>query len=377
MRFDASTATVPATTFDARTYGGTVEFYINALAGYSVVGAATGSYSFSSAVSCVATGGGVVTVDLDDATDATYTLSSSLTIDVGCDFQAPSSTTIIVQGNFTNNESFTANAGTVQLSGTSSINGLTDTNFNNLIIGDNTYDTVTVNGTDDPIVAGTLTFTQPAASTNTLSISSGRTVTCTGSTDIAGTVGTVSGAGTIVFKSATTGGPGTAVTLSSLIRFDATTASIPAAVFDARTYGGGVELYSAGGSARTVTAIDSATYTFSANVTTTCTGCTGGLVLDLDGVADSTISVAGTLTIGASTTLQAPSSTTLTLGGNYTNSGTFTHDSGTVQFTGADVAINGTINLTMIFLGFMMILYQIMLELSGNERFFKTFIYSC
>lgn len=53
---------------------------------------------------------------------------------------------------------------------------------------------------------------------------------------------------------------------------------------------------------------------------------------------DPTISVTGDVTISSGTTLQASSASTLTVGGSFTNSGSFTHNSGTVTFNSVNTA---------------------------------------
>jgi hypothetical protein len=118
-----------------------------------------------------------------------------------------------------------------------------------------------------------------------------------------------------------------------MVRYDASGGDIPTGTFDARTYAGAVEFYSNSGSARSVTAPTSGTYVFSSTVTTTCSSC-GGLTLDLDNTTDPTVTISGALSIGASTTFLAPSSTTLTLNGNVTNAGTFTNNSSTAALSG-------------------------------------------
>lgn len=209
--------------------------------------------------------------------------------------------------------------------------------------------------TIDPQTAGTVTLsagggnlilTNPmtVASGDTFSIGSGRTFTYIHSSNIS-LGGTISGAGTLIFTN-TAGGPSSAGTLSSQVRFDATDGNVGAGTVDARTYGGAVEFYENSASARTITFPTSGTFIFSGAVTTTSSG---GSTLDvvMDAGTDPTVTVSGALTIGANSTLIAPSSTTLTLNGNYLNNGTFTDSGSTVLLSGlGQQDVSGTLTGT-------------------------------
>jgi hypothetical protein len=164
-----------------------------------------------------------------------------------------------INGNYTNSGTFTHNSGTVTLRG-GNISGTADTAFNNLtIIESTTPVTVTVNGTDDPTVAGTL----DVDTGDTLSIGSDRTVTHTGAAMTLD--GTISGAGNMVFTN-TSSGPGTTGTLSSAVRYDATGGDIADTTFDARTYGGNVVAYSNVATHRDIF-MGSGTHNFSGDLT--------------------------------------------------------------------------------------------------------------
>ena len=96
---------------------------------------------------------------------------------------------------------------------------------------------------------------------NTVSIASSKTLTSgtAGTVTINGT-GTISGSGTLTVQNSNLGTGGT---LSSLVRFDATSGNINE---PARTYGGAVEVYNnSSSSARTVTML-SGTHTFSSTL---------------------------------------------------------------------------------------------------------------
>lgn len=187
-----------------------------------------------------------------------------------------------------------------------------------------TNNTVTVIN-NDISVAGLL----HVESGDTLSINASRTLSDTGAANVAGT-GTISGAGILRFTD-TAGGPGTATTISVPVRFDASAGNIAAGTFDARTYGGAVELY--GNNASNSITAPAGTFIFSSTVSTTQGG-TGATTTNLN-TNDPTVTVTGDLTIGANTVLQASSSGTFNVNGNYTNSGTFTDNGGTVTLGGS------------------------------------------
>ncbi|MDP3784689.1 MAG: hypothetical protein Q8R12_01270 [bacterium] len=166
--------------------------------------------------------------------------TTNLTIGSGVTLSAPALLT--VSGNFVNSQSFTHNSGEVFMTGTSNTLDAGGATFNNLNINPASAGTITVS-TTDLTVAGTLTV----ASGDTLSISSARALT-SGS---AGTVtinGTISGAGTLAVQNSNLGTGGT---LSSIIRFDATGATL---TMPSRTYGGLVEIFSSGTSGTTTLA---------------------------------------------------------------------------------------------------------------------------
>jgi len=76
-------------------------------------------------------------------------------------------------------------------------------------------------------------------------------------------------------------------------------------------------------------------------------GTNTGVTIDAN-TNDPTLNVAGNLVINADTTFQASNSGTFTIGGNYTNSGTFADNSGTVTFNAEDVGktLSGTLSGT-------------------------------
>ncbi len=216
----------------------------------------------------------------------------------------------------------TAGSSTVTMTGTA-----------NLVGGGNTLNHLTINGsgttvtiaTSDLSVSGTLTVGGAADGDNdTLSIGSGRTVTstATGTVTLVGSgTDTISGAGILKVQNSNLGSGGT---LSSLVTYDATNGDI---TLTARTYGGAATVTNTGASNRTVTA-GSGTLAFSSTFDTSRSGA-GTLTFTLE-TNDPTTTVTGNLTIGAGTTLQASSTAAFTVGGSWSNSGTFTAGTGTV-----------------------------------------------
>lgn len=169
--------------------------------------------------------------------------------------------------------------------------GDTDATFYDLIIGDGTTtNTISVKTPQDPTVANTLTVDAG----DTLSIDSSRTVTHSGTNEIAGT-GTISGAGKVTFTN-TSGGPGTTLTtLSSVVRYDATGGNIAATTFDARIYEGNVEAFSNVVSQTRSITMAAGTQQFNGNLTVT-SGFNQNLGMTLDGSNNPTVNISGSLT---------------------------------------------------------------------------------
>jgi hypothetical protein len=159
-----------------------------------------------------------------------------------------------------------------------------------VIGGGNTLGNLTVSGGTTTLTTSDLTtsLNVQLLSSGTLSIASGRTFTAQGNVLLnSGT--TISGSGTLTMTS-TSSGPGTDGTLSSLVRYDATGGNIASTTFDARTYGGAVELYANSGSARTVTA-PTGTFVFSGALSSTEAGA-GSVSVDLN-TNDPTVTITG------------------------------------------------------------------------------------
>ena len=373
VRLDATNGDI---TMPNRTYGGAVEIYNNHATLARVITMAAGTHTLSSTLTVTSNSGGNVTlagatnnptvnltgdlaftknstgtVTLTSGT-GTWTCTGNVNFSNGT-YTATSGNTLVMNGasktlttnaNALQNLTFSGStlttladnisaAGNVILNSTISAGSTTLTmtgTSKNLTGGTATLSSLTVNGnttllTSNLTVSGTLTM---GAST-TLTITT-VTLTDSGTTDVSwGASSVIGGTGNLTFTSSTTGGPGTAGTLSVPVTFDASTASIPSAVFDARTYGGAVTLTATNAAARSITAIAGG-YAFSSTLTTTAGGA-GTVTGDL-GAATGTVTVTGTVSIGATTALTAPSA--LTVSASFTNSGTFTHNSGTLTMNG-------------------------------------------
>lgn len=243
------------------------------------------------------------------------TLSGTITVDA--------SSTVYVHKNFILNGTITNNTAALVMTGASStLNG-----------GGNTIGNLTLYpGASVTLSTDNLTISNGFA-VNTgasLTISSGLTLTHDAATLLLD--GTITGAGTFTMTNDSSG-PGTTGTLSSVVRYDATDGNIASTTFDARTYGGALQLYSNTGSARSITTA-TGTYLFSSSLTTTAAGA-GVLTVDFNTNDPTTTTVTGAMAVGATTIFSAQSSGTFNINGNYTNSGTFTDNSGTVTLAGS------------------------------------------
>ncbi|MEK7637481.1 MAG: hypothetical protein AAB402_03825 [Patescibacteria group bacterium] len=236
------------------------------------------------------------------------------------------------------------------LYGTLDLTGSTLTGGNAVVVGNGPLATIKGGGQ-------TLTNLTVANNTTTTLSTSNLTVSGTATVGVGGTLslngvlltssgtftlsGTASGTGTLIFTN-TSSGPGVNGTLTVPVRFDATSGNIVATTFDARTYGGAVELYSNSGTAKTVSTVTGGTYAFSSTLTSTAAGA-GSLTLDMNTTDPTTFTVTGALSVGTGVTLSATSSGTFNVNGNYTNNGTFTHNSGTVTLAGtSQQTLSGT-----------------------------------
>lgn len=248
--------------------------------------------------------------------NATHTVSNNLDLTGGT--VTPGTSTVLMTGP----------AATLTGSGTGSLYALT--------IDPPSAGTVTLaTGGGDLTVSSALSV----ASGDTLSLGSSRTLTMSAATGINLTLsGTISGAGRLTYMSNAsfpTGG-----TISSILRYDATSAASQS--ISSRTYGGAVEIYNNSGGAKTV-ASGSGTMAFSSTLSLSVGS--GSVTLDLNTTDPTTTTVTGALTIGTNSTLSAPSTNAFNINDDYTNSGTFTDNGGTVTLAGTAVQqdLSGTL----------------------------------
>lgn len=198
-------------------------------------------------------GGGGATFQLSTGID----VNNNLTISGGT-FNS-NGYNVNVGGIFTNNDSYTSGITVFTMDGAGgSIAGTSNTSFYILSINPSVSGTITLTSSDPVVTAQLAVMTG-----DSLSLSSGRTITLSGNTLTLD--GTISGAGTFVYQGS--GNLPTGGTLSALTRFDATNNN---QTISNRTYGGNVEIYNnSGASDRTFTlgTAGSQTITFSGNVT--------------------------------------------------------------------------------------------------------------
>lgn len=232
-------------------------------------------------------------------------------------------TQINVGGNLTMTsiQTFTPNTSTVLMTGTANLNSFKT--FNTLIInGVNTTVSVVTNS---PTVSGTLTIGGSLDGDNdTLSIGSGLTVTSgtAGTVTIHGSgIDTISGAGTLVVQNSNLSTNGT---LSSIVRFDATSGDIN---MPARTYGGDVEFYSSSNtSARNVVMLSITIQSLSGNLlgraegtqNITLTGVTNNPTVNVTGNIDFTGAGSGSESIVTGTGTWTVSGSVDFTGGTFT-----------------------------------------------------------
>jgi len=262
----------------------------------------TTDYNLSTGNLTIATAG---TLDADGSSSTiTLTGTSGTLFTRSGTFNSGNTTAIVTGGNGT-----TLNSGTIS--------------FYNLTIspsGDSTIST----SADDITVTNTLNI----VAGDTLSLYNGQDFTHSGATLTLN--GTISGDGLYIYQSSTAFP--TSGVISADLRMDATNNNQS---LGARTYGGDVEIYNnSGSSARTVTlgTAGSQTLTFSGNLTLTSAN-TQAITLTAS-TYNPNVNVNGNFTIGSNTTYTASSNTgnPLTIGGNFTNNGTFTNNSGEVIF---------------------------------------------
>ncbi|MDP2695768.1 MAG: hypothetical protein Q8O87_00770 [bacterium] len=247
----------------------------------------------------------------------TFNISTGKIFDANTEAMTVGSALTTGTSSWDNDGTFTYDTSSITVLG-GDIGGSADTTFYDLTIGDGTTTkTIAVNGTDDPTVTNALTVDTG----DILSISSSRTVSHTGAAMTLS--GTIAGAGTMRFTD-TSSGPGATGTLSSIVRYDASSGDVASTTFDARTYGGVVEIFANSGTARNVV-FASGTYNFSAQLyvladgtqNVVLTGATNNPTINITGDLDYTGIGAGWEVVNSGTGTWTVSGNVDFVGGTY------------------------------------------------------------
>jgi len=225
----------------------------------------------------------------------------------------------------------TAGSSTITMTGTSNYIIGGDQTLNNLTINPSSAGTITLQ-TSDLTVAGTLNV----AADDALTINTGRALTHSGATLTLS--GTINGPGRLIYRSDTAFPTGGALASSLILRFDATNNNQN---MGARTDYQKVEIDNSGTTVgRTVYAGTAFSQTITINSTLELlnTGANPSTTIFEVNTYDPALTIIGNVTINANTTFSA-SSGTMNLGAGFSNSGGFTHNSGTVAFTTSTAAV--------------------------------------
>jgi hypothetical protein len=295
-----------------------------------------------------------VTVNIDaNATVNSFTLTAgTLNAGGGLCSQAGGPALILSSGNWTNNGgTFNPGGGTVAFTGSSAqtIGGTNATTFNSVTV--NNANGVTLS--KDTTVGGTLTLTNGTlgVSTNTLTLNAGVSFTANGSI-------TSSPNGTVNYNQASNSqniAPGTYgnLTFSNFQKTFPSGSTVKiAGTFTTGTGGGhtitGSTIEFNGSAAQTLPSNFMTYNNLTLNNPTSTTGFAGLTVNSLLHVQQGTFTSASTynnVQIDLGSTLAGVSATTINVSGNWTNNGTFTANSNTVNFNGASAqTISGSSN---------------------------------
>jgi hypothetical protein len=253
---------------------------------------------------------------------ASLAVQGNFTIDTGITFSA-NGYSFSVGGGWTNNGTFTPGANTVIFNGGAgqTIGGTADTAFNNLTLS--TAQTRTIADGRTVTVNGALTwtagnFTVGSTAAATLTLSGGVTIPATytlttTSTAAINVPGNWTNNGTYTCNTGTVtlnGAAGQTIGGTANTTF----CNLTLSTAQTRTIADG----------RTVAVTGTLNWTAVANNN-----------LTVGATAAATFTVAGGITIPASCTLTATSNATINVGGNWTNNGTFTPNTGAVNFNGS------------------------------------------
>lgn len=346
VRYDVTSANVSSTTFDARTYSGVVEVYSNSSSARSATMADSGSYTFSSDLNVRGESTGNVT--LVDGAGTTVSVAGNIDYTGGGGgdeqifFGSGSSWTVSGSVDFRDG-SISANSSTFDM------NGNEETIYGN----SQTLNNFTISGTatvirvaSDLSVSGILTVN--CSSIGSIFVNSGITLTLesSGSLNLIGSLVSIDGSGTYIHKASSF--PSNGSFPIDNIRLDATSTNITIAGtrgFSNASSGDNVEFYSSSASARSIIfgSAGSQTLTFYGTVSSTVAGA-GALTLDIN-TNDAAVVFADAVTLDSNTVVSASNSATMDIQQNWTNNGSFTHNSGTVRLSGTSTqSISG--NLT-------------------------------
>jgi hypothetical protein len=227
---------------------------------------------------------------------------------------------VLASGSLFGDGTLSMGSGTVVLNKTNTLGGTSAWTFNNLVLG-----------------SGSVVGTTTPASTATTTILGALTISNAHFLDAGNSVWDLAGTGNVLVET------GTLLEDTSTIRYSGATANV------ASTNYYNLRLDAGAGSA-TYTGVGSGILVLNDLVV----GGTANSTFNVN-TTDPTLEVRGDLTILSNGTLEASNSSNLTVLGDWLNQGTFTHNSGTVRFTGtgtsninagnsafATVLINGT-----------------------------------
>jgi predicted outer membrane repeat protein len=273
----------------------------------------------------------------------TFTSSSTykdVQIDAGATLAAASGSTINVSGAWTNNGTFTPNDGTVNFNGSlaQSLGGSSTTAFNNLTI--NNASGVTLNANITINATLTLTAGALAIGSRTLTLNNGITITSGSFTSAAN--------GTVNYNQSSNGqnvAPGNYgnLTFSDFTKTLPSSGSVKiAGTFTVGAAGGhtitGSTVEYNGAAAQTIPAAFTTYNNLTLNNVSGVTGFSGLTVQGLLRVQAGTFTTSSSfkdVQIDSGATLAATAASTINVSGNWSNSGTFTANTGTVNFNGA------------------------------------------
>lgn len=280
--------------------------------------------------------------------NANISVAGSLTVD-GTFIPAESGTPPVVSGNGTlsvganallivNAATFNANyalTGSITLSAGSRVE-YSATLSNQTVRETLTYSTLVISGAGTKTLAGNLNaLNSTTANTGNITVSAGTldlsTFTANRGTTVAGGTFTVSNGATLKIGGANTFPANYAarsLSLTSIVEYSGANQAV-----SAQTYGNLILSGSSGAVVKTMPGTD---FTVAGNLTSTL-----GAATSVSFTAASNITVSGNVNIGTSTTFNG-GSFTHNIAGTWTNNGTFTGSTSTVNMTGGGTSISGT-----------------------------------